>query len=87
MNIQSSEIAAKLVMMQLADSFFPSGSFSLSHGLEFLIQKNSIQSDRELFIFLQLLIQNLVVRLKKKNDINCRSNKMDKKGKTKQLAN
>ena len=57
--IQSS-IAQQLNLMQLADSFFPTGSFTLSHGLETLVQTGQIQSMPELQIFLQLLLGNKV---------------------------
>lgn len=46
----------KLAMMQLADSFFPAGSFTLSHGLETLVQTQKIQSASELQTFIQLLL-------------------------------
>lgn len=55
-----SEIARQLALMQLSDSFFPTGSFTLSHGLETLVQTGKIQSVRELQIFLQLLLRNKV---------------------------
>ncbi len=48
----------KLAMMQLADSFFPAGSFTLSHGLETLIQNHKIQSASELQTFIQLLLSH-----------------------------
>jgi len=34
----------RLALMQLSDSLFPSGSFTLSHGLESLIHSGQIQS-------------------------------------------
>ncbi len=55
-----SQIAQQLALMQLADSFFPTGSFTLSHGLETLVQTGQIQSMPELQIFLQLLLRNKV---------------------------
>ena len=55
-----SQIAQQLAMMQLADSFFPTGSFTLSHGLESLVQTGKIHSVQELQVFLQLLLQNKV---------------------------
>ena len=55
-----SQIAQQLALMQLADSFFPTGSFTLSHGLETLVQTGKIQSMPELQIFLQLLLRNKV---------------------------
>ncbi|GAB4523793.1 MAG: hypothetical protein Tsb0014_01690 [Pleurocapsa sp.] len=54
------KIVSKLVMMQLGDSFFPSGSFTLSHGLEFLVQSDRITNGEELTIFLQLLLRNKI---------------------------
>ena len=55
-----SEISQQLALMQLADSFFPTGSFTLSHGLETLVQTGKIQSVPELQTFLQLLLRNKV---------------------------
>lgn len=55
-----SKIAQQLAMMQLSDSFFPTGSFTLSHGLEALVQTGKIQSVQELKVFLQLLLYNKV---------------------------
>jgi urease accessory protein len=51
-----SPIAQQLALMQLADSFFPTGSFTLSHGLESLVQMEKVQSMAELQIFLELLL-------------------------------
>jgi urease accessory protein len=42
--------------MQLADSFFPTGSFTLSHGLESLVQMEKVKSKDELQTFLELLL-------------------------------
>jgi urease accessory protein len=55
-----SKITQQLAMMQLADSFFPTGSFTLSHGLESLVQTGKIQSVQDLQVFLQLLLHNKV---------------------------
>ncbi|MEN9520829.1 MAG: hypothetical protein RLZZ381_3417 [Cyanobacteriota bacterium] len=55
-----SSIAQQLALMQLADSFFPTGSFTLSHGLESLVQMGKVKSMAELQIFLQLLLLNKV---------------------------
>ena len=51
-------VAQKLALMQLADSFFPSGTFTLSHGLESLIQAGELQQDEDLVVFFKLLLQN-----------------------------
>ena len=53
-------ITRKLALMQLSDSFFPSGSFTLSHGLESLVQTKQLQSPQDLVTFLQLLLRHKV---------------------------
>lgn len=60
MNIRHSNIAQKLALIQLSDSFFPAGSFTLSHGLETLIHTKQIQTVAELKTFLQLLLRNKI---------------------------
>lgn len=60
MNNQQSKIAKKLALMQLADSFFPSGSYTLSHGLESLVQQNHMQQPEDLISFLQILLHNKI---------------------------
>ncbi len=55
-----SQIAQQLAMMQLSDSFFPTGSFTLSHGIETLVQTGKIQSGQDVKTFLQLLLLNKV---------------------------
>lgn len=55
-----STIKQKLALMQLSDSFFPSGSYTLSHGLESLVQQNKIQQPEDLVSFLQILLHNKV---------------------------
>ncbi len=57
---EDKRISQKLALMQLSDSFFPTGSFTLSHGLEFLVQNKQITSAEELQIFLQLLLRNKI---------------------------
>ena len=59
-NNKPSTIAQRLVLMQLADSFFPSGSFTLSHGLEYLIQAGKLKQPEDLVVFLQLLLRNKI---------------------------
>jgi urease accessory protein len=56
----SVNISQKLTLMQLSDSFFPSGSFTLSHGLETLVQTEQIKKPQDLLIFLQLLLRNKI---------------------------
>ena len=58
--MQVSTIAQKLTLMQLSDSFFPSGSYTLSHGLESLIQHNSIQQPEDLISFIRILLHNKI---------------------------
>ncbi|MGH2412291.1 MAG: urease accessory protein UreF [Microcystaceae cyanobacterium] len=53
-------IAQQLALMQLADSFFPSGSFTLSHGLEALVQEGQLRDSKDLQIFLRLLLHNKI---------------------------
>ncbi|WP_193198107.1 urease accessory protein UreF [Nostoc sp. MG11] len=50
----------KLALMQLSDSFFPSGSFTLSHGLEALVQEGQLHSAQDLQTFLRLLLRNKI---------------------------
>ena len=56
----NTEIPQQLALMQLSDSFFPSGSFTFSHGLETLVQTGKIQSRQEILYFLQILLRNKV---------------------------
>ena len=58
--IDNSAITQKLALLQLADSFFPAGSFTLSHGLETLVQTKQIQTFSDLKTFLQLLLKNKI---------------------------
>ena len=60
MKINNYTIAEKLTFIQLSDSFFPAGSFTLSHGLETLVQTKQIQTLLELKTFLQLLLRNKI---------------------------
>lgn len=50
----------QLALMQLADSFFPTGSFTLSHGLEYLVQTQQITNEIELQTFLKILLSNKI---------------------------
>ena len=56
---QSSTIKQKLTLIQLADSFFPSGSYTLSHGLESLIQQGKIQH-QDIVDFLRILLHQKI---------------------------
>jgi urease accessory protein len=60
MNQPISAIAQQLALMQLSDSFFPSGSFTLSHGLECLVQDEQLRGCEELQTFLRLLLRNKI---------------------------
>ncbi|MBW4691752.1 MAG: urease accessory protein UreF [Lyngbya sp. HA4199-MV5] len=53
-------IDSRLALMQLSDSFFPSGSFTLSHGLESLVQTHQIRTVQDVETFLHLLLHNKV---------------------------
>ncbi len=64
-NIEKSQqdpntIKQKLTLMQLSDSFFPSGSYTLSHGLESLIQSNLIQQPEDFVVFVRILLHNKI---------------------------
>lgn len=50
----------RLALMQLADSFFPSGSFTFSHGLESLTQSGKIQTAQAFQTFLEMLLRQKV---------------------------
>ncbi|MEA5463787.1 urease accessory protein UreF [Leptothoe sp. PORK10 BA2] len=56
----SSTWSQRLALMQLADSFFPSGSFTFSHGLETLIQSRQVNTAEEFQDFLELLLHQKV---------------------------
>ncbi len=56
----NSSMYQKLALIQLSDSFFPAGSFTLSHGLETLVQTEQIQNLSDLKTFLQLLLRNKI---------------------------
>ena len=60
MNQLESTIKQKLTLMQLSDSFFPSGSYTLSHGLESLIQSDRLKYPEDLKTFLRLLLHNKI---------------------------
>lgn len=50
----------RLALMQLSDSFFPSGSFTRSHGLESLVNLEQIRSPEDFQEFLSLMLQNKI---------------------------
>ena len=60
LNNSASTIKQKLTLIQLADSFFPSGTYTFSHGLEALVQQNQIQQPEEIISFLQILLHNKI---------------------------
>ncbi|QDZ39610.1 urease accessory protein UreF [Euhalothece natronophila Z-M001] len=51
--VQSSQ---QLALLQLADSFFPSGTYTLSHGLETFVQTGEITSSQELRDMIELAL-------------------------------
>ncbi|NJM98322.1 MAG: urease accessory protein UreF [Phormidesmis sp. RL_2_1] len=46
----------QFILLQLADSFFPSGAYTLSHGLEALVQAQTITTAAEVETFIRLLL-------------------------------
>ena len=60
MNDRPSSIQQKLTLIQLADSFFPSGTYTLSHGLECLVQQHKIQQPEDIIAFLRILLHNKI---------------------------
>ena len=55
-----STLEQQFALMQLADSFFPSGAYTLSHGLESLVQSGRITSTEDIETFIRLLLCNKV---------------------------
>lgn len=53
-------VARQLALMQLSDSAFPSGSFTLSHGLESLVYSGQIKTADDFQEFLRLLLYNKI---------------------------
>ena len=45
--MNTDEMEQELGVMQLSDSFFPTGIFATSNGLEFLFTEKKIQGDRK----------------------------------------
>lgn len=54
------DLEQQFVLMQLADSFFPSGSYTLSHGLESLVQADQVTGVKAVETFVRLLLCNKV---------------------------
>ncbi|MGB7413398.1 MAG: urease accessory UreF family protein [Thermosynechococcaceae cyanobacterium] len=50
----------RLALMQLSDTFFPSGSFTLSHGLESLLHSDQIKSPQDFKNYLKILLHQKV---------------------------
>ncbi|MEO0519760.1 MAG: urease accessory UreF family protein [Cyanobacteria bacterium P01_A01_bin.116] len=59
-SLEQPSLAQQFVLMQLADSFFPSGAYTLSHGLESLVQSGRIADAKGVEQFVQLLLCNKV---------------------------
>lgn len=55
-NTNLNTLDQQLIFMQLADSFFPSGAYTLSHGLESLVQSKAITTAEEIETFVRLLL-------------------------------
>lgn len=60
MSHPSSRPDRRLALMQLSDSFFPSGSFTLSHGLESLVHSGQMRTANDFQTFLNLLLHNKI---------------------------
>ena len=56
----NNDLDQQFVLLQLADSFFPSGAYTLSHGLESLVQSGRITSAKDVETFIRLLLCNKV---------------------------
>ena len=56
----SDSLHQQLALMQLADSFFPSGAYTLSHGLESLVQSGAVSKAEDVEGFLRLLLCNKI---------------------------
>ncbi|MGB3768837.1 MAG: urease accessory UreF family protein [Phormidesmis sp.] len=50
----------QLTLLQLADSFFPSGAYTLSHGLESLVQSDAVKTAEDVESFVRLLLCNKI---------------------------
>ncbi len=53
-------IVQQMALMQLSDSAFPSGSFTLSHGLESLVYSGQIKTADDFQEFIKLLLYNKI---------------------------
>jgi urease accessory protein len=60
LTLDSNNLDRRLALMQLSDSFFPSGSFTLSHGLESLMYSGQIESAEAVQNYLQILLHQKV---------------------------
>ncbi len=58
--LNSINLDRRLALMQLSDSFFPSGSFTLSHGLESLLYSGQIKSSQDFKNYLRILLYQKV---------------------------
>lgn len=56
----SDSLHRQLALMQLADSFFPSGAYTLSHGLESLVQSGVVKTAEDVESFVRLLLRNRI---------------------------
>lgn len=56
----SDSLNQQLALLQLADSFFPSGAYTLSHGLESLVQSGVVKTAEDVESFVRLLLCNKI---------------------------
>ena len=59
-SLEQHSLEQQITLMQLADSFFPSGAYTLSHGLESLVQSGQIASAQAVETFISLLLCNKI---------------------------
>ena len=48
---------SNLALMQLSDSFFPSGLYTMSNGLETLFDEKYVSSEGDVYNFLEVILE------------------------------
>ena len=54
---------SELTLMQLSDSFFPSGLYTMSNGLETLFDEKHVLSESDVCDFLEVVLEQQFFRL------------------------